>query len=69
MRWFGESWGAPVCAPDARVERPAGPCGRCAEPFAEHAQGVVLAGIDAEGRSREVGFHIDCFLKSVGIRS
>lgn len=43
MRWFGESWGAPLCEATEHVQTPVGePCTLCGEAIAAKDQGVVM---------------------------
>lgn len=66
MRWFGESWGAPVCEPENEVPIPLGwICESCGVAFAEGDRGVTLVYYDEEGR-RDFPLHLDCLLDSVG---
>lgn len=43
-RWFGDSWGAPVCMPERHVATPdSAPCaGRCGRRIGPGDQGVML---------------------------
>lgn len=52
IRWFGESWGAPVCDPETHVETPAGKrCLGCPDEIEEGQAGVVvLASPEIAGR-------------------
>jgi hypothetical protein len=71
VRWFGRSWGAPVCDPRTHVSAPAGTvCARCDAEIDEDDQGVTMPAIEMVGseyRSRTVGYHLDCYLGSIGI--
>ncbi len=75
MKWFGESWGAPVCDPDDHVEPPVGmPCARCDRAIIEDDQGVFLPLLTMKVEPDVAGvlevevqpWHLDCFLRSVG---
>jgi hypothetical protein len=70
-RWFGLSWGAPVCDPRTHIEIPIGvPCGLCGIAFRDGDQGISLpmgfasveeaqAFIDSGQRPR-VDYHQEC---------
>jgi hypothetical protein len=56
MKWFGESWGAPVCKAVQRTETPVGVrCERCDKKIRERDQGVVT--------TNAIVWHLKCFLK------
>jgi hypothetical protein len=70
VRWFGESWGAPVCDPRTHVDTPVGSaCWGHAHmhgPLRPKAiedgdQGVTIPGPDGPG-----AYHLDCWLHEVG---
>lgn len=70
MKWFGESWRAPVCEPEDEVETPVGAaCLLCDEPIAAGDQGIVMpfSGDIVDGRltARPVPEHLDCYLDSI----
>jgi hypothetical protein len=75
IRWFGESWGAPVCDPRAHVETPVGwtceghphmhkDCDD--ERIKEGDQGVTLP-YYYRGGATMIAFHLDCWLHEVGV--
>jgi len=74
MKWFGESWGAPVCEGE-HVETPVGVlCAHCDEPLEAGDQGIMMDGLfdfDVEDmlgklpRLESHPWHIDCFVRSV----
>jgi hypothetical protein len=69
MKWFGPSWGAPICEPVDEASSPVGEdCLLCHEPIREGQRGVLLVFSDEKG-SRYVPEHIDCFCRSLGIAS
>jgi len=48
VRWFGQSWGAPVCDPDYETEVPVGTkCLECTKVIGLNDRGVVTACSDA----------------------
>lgn len=72
VRWFGESWGAPVCDPRTHIETPVGMVcighphlhneqNRYAGILSED-QGITMPGPDGE----RVAFHLDCWLHEIG---
>lgn len=66
VRWFGRSWGASICDPEAQIDAPVGEeCGRCALPIYEDDLGITTPLIGVEGRDR-LAYHLDCFLASLG---
>lgn len=80
VRWFGTSWGAPVCTPEYRIEVPKGrKCLACDDLIAEWHHGLVLYGEnvateenvaagrvwrDEEGVAR-CAYHLHCFVRAV----
>ena len=70
VRWFGESWGAPVCEPEDHIDTPINEdCARCRGAIEEGQQGVTVPYLT--GRSGEDGWmdrlawHLDCWLAEV----
>lgn len=73
VRWFGESWGAPVCDPRAHVETPVDrrcfghdhlhPAGR-SELIEEGDQGVMIP--YQAFKPTSIAYHLDCWLHEVG---
>ncbi len=67
MKWFGESWSAPVCESTEHAAVPVGePCVRCHEAFHETSQGVLMPFYDGE-RVSMVGYHRLCLLAEMGV--
>lgn len=67
VRWFGQSWGAPICDPDDHAPTPVdAPCARCWEPLDADARGVLIPHLEPDG-FRERPWHINCFLESIGV--
>lgn len=68
MKWFGRSWGAPVCDPEDHVSTPDGtPCERCKKPVGADDQGFVIPHLETPVTERP--WHLGCFLASVGVES
>lgn len=62
MRWFGESWGAPVNDDVPHAPTPAGePCLFCAKPILEDDQGYLVPGIT----DYEHPAHYDCMMDNL----
>lgn len=69
MKWFGESWGAPVCTTTEKVEvAPDTPCFSCSKPILPGDRGVVLPFVGRLDDSGEFPWHLDCFLESLGLK-
>ena len=74
LRWFGESWGAPVCEPELHVETPVDMV--CLGHDHMHStrssfikagdQGVTLPDYGRTDRVTRVAYHLDCWLHEVG---
>lgn len=66
VRWFGESWGAPVCDPRAHVETPMDET--CAwgsgAPIKPGDQGV---GVPDGSTGLYVWYHLDCWMRVIGV--
>ncbi len=69
MKWFGESWGAPICDVAERVERPAADCMYCARALVDGDRGVVMPFAGVPGDPPWLAAHLDCFLESLGIKN
>lgn len=72
MRWFGESWGAPVCEETQHVETPDGEaCPVCGRSIRMGDQGFELP-YSHDGASWDepdlLAYHKDCLLRNIGIR-
>lgn len=68
MKWFGQSWGAPVCDTVPHVETPVGSiCVLCDRPIAEGDRGFVIPFSGPPGSPPELAHHKRCFLWSVGV--
>lgn len=69
MKWFGESWGAPVCYAAEHAPTPIGKlCGYCPHSIRPGDQGLLLPYLDPAESTvwRDLPFHLVCFLRSVG---
>lgn len=65
MQWFGESWGAPICATCEHVAAPQGErCLECTLPIHENDFGFIIPYFK-EMELAEAFYHRDCFLNSV----
>lgn len=61
IKWFGKSWGAPLCKDTEQVETPIGQrCDVCEQKIVFDDQGVMVSGPDGF-----VPHHIDCFVDRV----
>jgi hypothetical protein len=67
MRWFGESWGAPVCRPENKAPVPTTlTCYRCGQRIREGDQGFLdRAWSDADENFFPWVMHKNCFLRNV----
>jgi hypothetical protein len=67
MKWFGETWKAPICEDVEHVETPAGqPCFYCCEPFVFGSCGVMISHVDRTVIERP--WHFDCFTRFLGVQ-
>ena len=58
IRWFGKSWGAPLCVECERVKVPVGAiCSWCEEPISENDQGIFY--------SNGPVAHYECFMRGI----
>lgn len=67
MKWFGESWGAPVCEPEEHVRTPDGevcPCG-CLTIIYPGDAGFVIPHVQEDGFVELLAWHRDHFLRTV----
>lgn len=68
MQWFGDSWGAPVCAQTEHVAAPVGKiCVECKREIGPDDSGFILPYIPypPQGRFTEAYYHRDCFLDTL----
>jgi hypothetical protein len=70
MKWFGKSWGAPICDEVEHVATPVGAkCMHCDQEIDRNAQGFLVPHLDLDAASSECPWHLDCFLWTIGVRS
>jgi hypothetical protein len=69
MRWFGDSWGAPVCESAEHTETPVGEsCLICGTSIVKGDQGVEIPYVYVGTTDiRTVVEHLDCFLQKLGL--
>lgn len=71
MKWFGESWGAPVNETNDHAEVPVGkPCLACEGPIDPADRGIILPALTLDPdkpRLVEVPAHLECVLVAVGL--
>lgn len=68
IRWFGESWDAPICDPERHIPTPVGwTCHHCLSPIEEYQRGVLMGLLFEVGGWSEVHTHLACFLADMGI--
>jgi hypothetical protein len=72
MKWFGESWGAPVNEDTQHVGTPVGEyCAQCGDPIQEKDKGLVMPHVERGQLHANVSvqrpWHLRCFLKNIGV--
>jgi hypothetical protein len=67
MKWFGKDWGASICKDTEHAPRPSDPCFYCETLFTEDDKGIITPFSGGPDDPPEAGFHLNCFLESVGI--
>lgn len=66
MRWFGTSWGAPVCEPETHVPTPVGKtCFRCGEPIANRDDGIIMPYVNEHGEVSMEPWHYECNMREI----
>lgn len=66
MQWFGPTWGAPCCDPAAQVPTPVGEkCLACNGTIHDMDQGFLIPALADE---TETYWHLNCFLRNIGVR-
>lgn len=67
MKWFGATWGAPICNPAHHVDTPIGQaCAGCNAPIGAESWGVVVPHVGAEGHVSEWAYHRRCWMIALG---
>jgi hypothetical protein len=67
-RWFGPSWGAPVCDPRTHIDTPLLiQCIVCDEWFHFGDQGITTPASLSLSPMGYVGYHLHCFLREIGV--
>ncbi len=70
MKWFGASWGAPICDPAEHIETPDGEvCPGCTRTIRPESQGVQLPWVRDDGFVDRLDWHLECFTKVLGLTS
>lgn len=69
MKWFGQSWGAPVCKPETHSETPTEEdCTQCEQPILATDSGVTLPFSGGPDDTRtELSYHHQCYMRSLGL--
>lgn len=74
LRWFGASWGAPMCEDATHIEAPTDTtCAICSTLIAPADQGVRIPHLGDAGIQPRHGdqvyawYHLNCFLSSIGL--
>ena len=67
MKWFGKSWGSPVCTPEDQALVPGGSCVVCDKQFFDDDRGVILPFVGGPDDPPELAYHLACFLKALGV--
>jgi hypothetical protein len=68
VRWFGESWGAPVNDPDTHVDTPTHrQCIECLRWIESDDQGMVIPTVPEIDPQGTVAYHRVCFFDVIGI--
>lgn len=66
-RWFGESWGAPVCDPLYHIETPVGvKCGGgCRRTIEAGDQGLTIPHVSMQMTTERSPYHLNCFMSMI----
>lgn len=67
LKWFGASWGAPVCAPEDQTPVPVDRCVVCEKQFFDDDQGIILPFVGEPDDPTELAYHLACFREALGI--
>lgn len=69
IRWFGDHWGAPICDDAEQIAVPDGEVcpGGCNRTIRPGEQGLSIPYLHEKGWGH-LAWHLDCFLRSVGVK-
>ena len=68
MKWFGETWHAPVNDICERTPYPLDTvCGHCGNPILNTDRDLLMPYLAPDEVTDQLAFHIDCFLDMIGI--
>lgn len=67
MKWFGESWGAPVCTPENHAPKPQERCAACGMHFQDSDRGVILPFLGGPEDPPELPYHHRCLMRALGL--
>jgi hypothetical protein len=66
--WFGESWGAPVCADRSVWPTPVGEeCLQCLVPIVLGDRGLIIPYWNESGKMRLTVEHMRCFVRNLRV--
>lgn len=67
LRWFGPSWGAPLCSEDRQSPAPVGqPCFRCAKPIQANTSGILMWHMEEDPNEDSYKpYHRECALQRI----
>jgi len=65
LRWFGPSWGSPICREERHEPVPVGqPCFRCEKPIQTDASGILMWHMGEDpNKDGYKPYHYECFSK------
>ena len=68
VKWFGTSWGAPICREDCQQPVPVGkPCVVCQKSLTAGDRGLLIWHMDKDSAMDGYRpFHLDCFGSTIG---
>lgn len=68
VKWFGESWEAPVNHTNERAEIPeTRHCAECEKEIRRGDRGLLLPYYGPPEGIRDMVYHLDCFLRCIGV--
>lgn len=66
MKWFGKTWGAPICSVVDKIETPVGEqCSLCEKTIDIGDCGFVLLAVGIGGTLKARGYHRDCLYRNM----